>query len=186
MQEMRLKIFIILSIILLLIGILLLNVVSIYKSKQINHYQIDNNTYYEVILNPNNYFSNNTDTYYIANAIKNIDIHFNYHLKNNTEDNINYSYNIIATLKSYADNGTKLIWTKDFNLENNHNINDKDAIITKAYNLDYQYYVNYVKSFQKYYNIKTESYLYVKLNMKINDKDANVIITILKILILIK
>ena len=43
--------------------------------------------------------------------------------------------------------------------------------INENYKLDYQSYVNYVKSFQKYYNVKTENYLYVKLNVKINGED---------------
>ena len=42
--------------------------------------------------------------------------------------------------------------------------------IKENYSLNYQYYVNYVKAFQEYYNIKAETYLYVKLNIKINDK----------------
>ncbi len=146
----------------------------IYIKKNIfqnNTYQLKNKTYYEVALNPNNYFLNNklqANNYYIANSIKSIDIYFNYYLKNKNKETINYD--ITATLKSYADNGTKLIWTKDFNLKNITNIKQEDLNIKENYNLDYQYYVNYVKSFQEYFNIKTENYLYVKLNIKINDE----------------
>ena len=168
------KILFILSII-LLIGTLFLEVIYINKNIPTNQiYQLKNKTSYEVTLNPNNYFLNDklkANNYYIANSIKNIDIYFDYYLKNKTKENINYSYDITATIKSYADNGTKLIWTKDFNLKNINNINEKEIKINENYKLDYQYYVNYVKSFQEYYNIKTENYLYVKLNVKINDKD---------------
>ena len=139
-----------------------------------NIYKLQNKTYYEVTLNPNNYFLNDkleANNYYIANSIKNIDIYFDYYLKSKTKENINYSYDITATIKSYADNGSKLVWTKDFKLKNINNINEKEIEINENYKLDYQYYVNYAKSFQKYYNIKTENYLYVKLNVKINDKD---------------
>ena len=173
MQEKskKIKILFILSII-LLIGILgIIYNKNIQKNKI---YQLKNKTHYEVTLNPNNYFSNDklkSNNYYIANAIKSVDIYFDYYLKNKTKENINYSYDITATIKSYADNGTKLIWTKDFNLKNINNINKKEIKINENYKLDYQYYVNYVKSFQAYYNIKTENYLYVKLNVKINDKD---------------
>ncbi len=82
---------------------------------------------------------------------------------------MNYSYDITATLKSYADNGTKLVWEKEFNLDSNKKESQKELIINKFYNLDYQYYANYVKSFQEYYNIKTENYLYIKLNINIDD-----------------
>lgn len=163
---------IILSIIILLIGFQLLEIIN--KNINNNTYQLNNNTYYEVKLNPNNYFSSDTidaNKYYIAESIKSIDIYFDYYLKNKTKDDINYSYDITATLKSYADNGTKLIWTKDFNLKNKNNLKKKDIKIKENYNIDYDYYVNYVKTFENYYNIKAENYLDVKLNIKINDKD---------------
>ena len=163
MQKKSNRILIILSIIILLMGILFLEVIYIKKNIQKNNiYQLQNNTYYEVTLEANNY--------YIASSIESINIYFNYALKNMRKGNINYSYNITATLKSYADNGTKLIWSKDFDLKNGNNINQEESKIEENYNLDYQYYVNYVKSFQEYFNIRTENYLYVKLAIKINDK----------------
>lgn len=170
---------IILSIIIIIIGIFL-GIIYINKRKHI--YQINNETSYEVTLKPNTYFSNNiikSDNYYIANSIESIDIYFNYYLKNKVKENINYSYTITATLKSYAENGTKLIWTKDFNLKNMNNLNQKEINIKEKYNLDYGYYVNYVKSFQQYYNIKTENYLYVLLDIKIDDKtNPSILVTI--------
>ena len=144
-----------------------------------NSYQMKNKTYYEVKLKPNNYFSSNTidaNKYYIASSIKSIDIYFDYYLKNNTKDNINYAYDITATLKSYADNGTKLIWTKDFNLKNINKLKKEEIKIKENYSLDYEYYVNCIKSFENYYNIKTETYLDVKLNIKINDKDNSYVL----------
>lgn len=173
-MKMHKKILIILSILLLAIGILLLSK-DYFKPK--NNFQGENKTSYEVTLNPNTYFSNtkiSENNYYIANAIKSIDIYFNYYLKNVFEEN--YSYDITTYLKSYADNGTKLIWSKDFNSDSFQNIKQKKLIINKVYNIDYQYYVNYVKSFQEYYNIKTESYLYIKLNIKVNNTDNNYIL----------
>ena len=172
---------IIISITILLIGFLFLVAFYINKNIQKNNiYQLKNKTYYEVTLKPNNYFLNNkikSNKYYIAKAIKSIDIYFNYYLKNNK--NINYSYDITATLKSYADNGTKLIWTKDFNLQNTNNINQEEINIKENYRIDYQYYVNYVKSFQEFYNLKTETYLYVKLNITINNEsNSYVLLTI--------
>ena len=169
---------IIISITILLIGFLFLGAFYINKNIQKNNiYQLKNKTYYEVTLKPNSYFLNNkikSNKYYIAKAIKSIDIYFNYYLKNNK--NINYSYDITATLKSYADNGTKLIWTKDFNLQNTNNINQEEINIKENYHIDYQYYVNYVKSFQEYYNLKTETYLYVKLNITINNESNSYIL----------
>ncbi len=173
-KSKKIKILFILSII-LLISLLFLGVIYINKNIQQNKtYQLNNKTYYEVTLNPNNYFLHDkleANNYYVANSIKSIDIYFDYYLKTKTKENINYSYDITTTIKSYADNGTKLIWTKDFNLKNINNINEQEIKINENYKLDYQYYVNYVKSFQEYYNIKTETYLYVKLNVKINDKE---------------
>ena len=154
------RILIISSIIVLLILIVLFEV--IYFSRNFlksNIYEIKNKTYYEVTLKPNTYFLNDkleSNNYYIASSIDTIDIYFNYYIKNKIKDN--YSYNITATLKSYGDNGTKLIWTKDFILKEINNINQKEISIKENYNLDYQYYVNYVKAFQEYYNIKTETY----------------------------
>ena len=173
-KSKKMKILFILSII-LLIGILFLGIVCIDKNMSKNKmYQLKNETYYEVTLNPNNYFFNDklvADNYYIANSIKSVDIYFDYYLNNKSKENGGYSYDITATIKSYADNGTKLVWSKDFNLKNVNNINENEIKINENYKLDYQYYANYVKSFQEYYNIKTESYLYVKLNVKINNED---------------
>ena len=147
----------IISSIILLIGNLFLGTLYFNKNIQNNNiYKLKNKTYYEVTLKPNIYFLNDkikANNYYIANSIKTVDIYFNYCLKNKANKRINYSYDITATLKSYADNGTKLIWTKDFNLKDKENINREEINIKENYNLDYQYYVNYVKSFQKYYNI---------------------------------
>ena len=173
----------IISSIILLIGNLFLGTLYFNKNIQNNNiYRLKNKTYYEVTLKPNIYFLNDkikANNYYIANSIKTVDIYFNYCLKNKANKRINYSYDITATLKSYADNGTKLIWTKDFNLKDKENINREEINIKENYNLDYQYYVNYVKSFQKYYNIKAETYLYVKLNIKINDQtNSYVLLTI--------
>lgn len=184
MQEKskKIKILIILSIIILLMGILFLEVIYFKNIQKNNAYQSENKTYYEVTLKPNIYFFHNkieANNYYIANSIKTVDIYFNYYLKNKTKENINYSYDITATLKSYADNGTKLIWTKDFNLKNITDLNQEEISIKENYNLDYQYYVNYVKTFQEYFNIKTETYLYVKLNIKINNQEnPSVLLTI--------
>ncbi len=167
MQNKKIKILTILSILLFVISIFLLSNNN-FSSKKDNSYELENNTYYEVSLIQNNYFSNNKiSDYYIANSIKSIDIYFDYYLKNN--DNMNYSYDITAVLKSYADNGTKLVWEKEFILDSNKKENQKKLIINKVYNLDYQYYANYVKSFQEYYNIKAENYLYIKLNINIDD-----------------
>ncbi len=184
MQKRRkIRILIILSMTILLIGILLLEVIYFNKNIQKNNiYKLKNKTYYEVTLKPNNYFSNKklkAGNYYIANSIKTIDIYFNYYLKNKVKEKINYSYDITATLKSYGDNGTKLIWTKDFKLKKKNNINKEEINIKENYNLDYQCYLNYVKAFQKYYNVKAETYLYVKLNIKVNgQKNSYVLLTI--------
>ena len=169
-ERKNIKILIILSIMILLIGILLLEIIYFHKNIQKNdQYQLKNQTYYEVILKPNIYFPNHkieANHYYIANSIKSIDIYFDYYLKNKKEENIHYSYDLTATLKSYADNGTKLIWTKDFHLKSRNNITQEEMNIKENYNLDYPYFVNYVKTFQDYYNVKTETYLYIKLNIK--------------------
>ncbi len=181
MQEKRkkIKILFILSCI-VLIGTISLGILYSNKNIQKNKkYQLINKSYYEVTLNPNDFFSNDKleeNHYYIASSIKSINIYFDYYLKNNTKENIDYSYDITATIKSYADNGTKLIWTKDFNLKDRKNIKDKEIKINENYKLDYQYYVNYIKSFQEYYNIKTENYLYIKLNVQMTDKENSYIL----------
>ena len=179
-KNQKIKILLILSII--VIGIIFLGIIYIKNKSKEEPYQLKNKTYYEISLNPNNYFITDkleAKNYYIANSIKSIDIYFDYYIKNKGKENTNYSYDITATIKSYADNGTKLIWTRDFNLKNMGNINEKEIKINENYKLDYQYYVNYVKSFQEYYNIKTENYLYIKLNLKIDGKiNPNVLLTI--------
>ena len=165
--------------------VILLSLVIIFINKNIpkaKTYQLKNKTSYTVTLILNNYYASDkikAHNYYIAKAIKSIDIYFDYEIKKQNKEKINYSYDIAATIKSYADNGTKLIWTKDFPIKRQKKLSQKVIKIKENYELDYQFYVNYLKTFQEYYNIKTESYLYVKLNVKINDKDsAAVLLTI--------
>ncbi len=173
-KRKKVRLLIILTIIILFIGILIWEITYFWTNIQKNNvYELKNETSYEVTLRPNTYFLNNkikADNYYIANSINTIDIYFNYYLKNKMEENINCSYDVTITLKSYADNGTKLIWTRDFQLKSINDINQKEINIKENYNLNYQYYVNYVKAFQEYYDIKTETYLYVKLDIQIDEK----------------
>ena len=170
--QRRIKLFKKRNIILIILSIIITIILCLIIPN--NNYKLNNNSNYTVLLKPNTYFKNNNYDYYIANSIDNININFNYLLKR--KNNINYTYNIIATIKSYAENGTKLIWTKDFNLKNTNTITNKEINIKENYNIDYAYYYNYVKSFQEYYNIKTENYLDIKLDIKINNKDNSSII----------
>ena len=121
-KSKKIKLLFILSIMLLII-FLLIGIIYINKNRFQNKiYQLKNKTYYEVTLNPNNYFLNDklkANNFYIASSIKSVDIYFDYYLKN--KEKANYDYDITATIKSYADNGTKLIWTKDFNFQNESN-----------------------------------------------------------------
>ena len=170
--------------ILIIISIIILTIIFIIKvlHQKTDPYQTENKTNYEVILKPNNYFYSNkikANNYYIANAIQDINITFNYYLKSNDQDQVNYSYDITSTIKSYADNGTKLIWNKEIDSKSVKDVNQRDINIKESYHVDYQYYIYYIKSFQDYYNIKTESYLYIKLDIKTNNEDnTSIIITI--------
>ena len=170
--------------ILIIISIIILTIILIIKvlHQKVNPYLAENKTNYEVILKPNNYFYSNkikSNNYYIANAIQDINITFNYYLKSNDQDQVNYSYDITSTIKSYADNGTKLIWNKEIDSKSVKDVNQRDINIKESYHVDYQYYIYYIKSFQDYYNIKTESYLYIKLDIKMNNEDnTSIIITI--------
>ena len=84
-KRKKIRILIILSIIILLIGTLFLEAIYFNKNIQKNNiYKLKNKTYYEVTLKPNIYFFKNkieANNYYIANSIKTIDIYFNYYLK---------------------------------------------------------------------------------------------------------
>ncbi len=173
---MKYKLFTILIIITFLISLL-----CFLKSnrKAEREYQINNQTDYEVILKPNIFFTKENlpaSDYYVSKAIKDIKINFKYSLKAR-KDSL-YTYSIKASLNSYADNGTKLVWHKDFNLEQRQSSKGKTLDINKTVTLDYDYYLNYAKAFAESFNLNAETYLNVKLALKVNNKNTYVQIAI--------
>ncbi len=167
------KIITFLMIIFLLIGSLLLLKDGFNKEQRKTHsYQFENKTDYEVILKDNPFFKDRklpSHQFYVANAIQDIKVYFNYNLKNKSKDKLKYSYDIDATLKGYADNDSKLIWSKKFALESNHNLTQKDLTIEKDFTFNYPMYRNYAQSFQEYYQIKMNTYLFVNLTISTDD-----------------
>ncbi len=148
--------------------------IGISKNKKEELYKVNNETDYDISLKANTFFSDEkmaSHNYYVSSSIQNINVYFNYNLKNIFQNNISYSYKINATLKGYADDGTKLIWTKDFPLEKANNLIAKEVSLKKNLVFNYDYYLDYVKSFQTTYNLKINAYLYVRLSLEIESKD---------------
>lgn len=129
---------------------------------------------YEVLLKPNIFYENKTlpsGRYYTSNSINAYIINFKYDFKANKKTQIQYDYNItanlIGTVKS-NDNEDKEVWNRNFILYDNGN-NNQDNIdeicIDKQINIDYEYYNNLARSYEKNYAITIDAVLKIYFNI---------------------
>ena len=132
---------------------------------------------YEVLLKPNNFYETEileSGSYYAANSIDNYIINLKYDFLGNKKANLEYDYNIDAYLVGIVkneDNEDKEVWNRKFILKDNSH-DKKDDIdkisINQQVKIDYAYYNNLARSYEKTYGITIESVLKVRLNILCN------------------
>ena len=162
------------AIFLILIGVFLISNGLILKEniKPIYRYTAKKASYYETILKPNTFYENkilSQDRYYASKSIKTFAINFRYDFKADKKADIEYNYNVVAklvgTVKS-GDNQEKEIWTRDYIFyENNNKLNNNEFNISEQTNIDYEYYMNLVHSYEEEYGIAIDAVLKVRLNV---------------------
>ncbi len=130
-----------------------------------------NNHFYDT----NNLDNDNTDLY-ITDLIKNIKLNYNYNFSISHATNVNFSYNITADIfledengKYYGNEETNNKAFKHYLLLNgpvtNNNYDILNYNINKDVDIDYAYYNKIANDFSKTYNLKTNNYLLVSLNI---------------------
>ncbi len=135
-------------------------------------YTANKNDNYEVSLKGNDFYTEKTlpqGRYYASKSIKSFNVNFKYDFKSNEETNIQYNYNIVASLIGTVneDNENKEIWTRNFNLNNEiSNKGDMNEFsIDENITIDYDKYNSLARLYEKTYNVKIDAVLKVRLNV---------------------
>lgn len=148
------------------------------KSKTIYNLTASKETNYNVILNDNSFYDNiNPKTYYPTSAIKDYNLNFIYNLKSTQNLNLIYTYNITASIIGKVKNKygeMKNVWERNFILQEDttNNVFDNNFLVNKSINIDYNYYKNLVKDYEKNYGILIDAILNVKFNINYNSYNS--------------
>ena len=144
------------------------NKVSIYN------YKIQKSDDYEVLLKPNNFYETKTlksGSYYASNSINSYIINLKHDFLGDKKANLEYDYNIDAYLIGVVkdnDNQDKEVWNRKFILKDKTH-DKKDNIdknsINQQVTIDYEYYNNLVRSYEKTYGITIDSVLKVRFDI---------------------
>ena len=135
------------------------------------------NNDYEVLLKPNDFYTNNilpSGGYYASKSVNEFIINFKYDFKGNKKTNLQYNYNITANLVGSVDtndNQNKEVWNRMYTLlENKENRKEKtdEFSINEQINIDYEYYNELSRLYEKTYGITIDAILKVRLNISCN------------------
>lgn len=144
------------------------------NTKSIYNYTAQKTDNYEVILKPNNFYETEklpSGGYYASKSIKAYSIDLNYNFKADKQADLNYNYNVVATLVGTVknkENQDEEVWNRNFILYDN-TINSEENIeqffINKQVNIDYEYYNNLARAYEKAYDITIDAVLKVRFNI---------------------
>ncbi len=167
-------IIVLLIVIMIVIGILFINLGLDFEKniKPIYSYTVERDDDYQVLLKPNDYYTSETlpsGKYYAAKSIQEYILDFKYHFYGDRESDIEYDYNITAELVGIvngSDNDGKEVWNRTFDiLEDKHQNEKNEFYINEKINIDYEYYNNLARSYEKEYGISIDSSLKIYLNI---------------------
>ena len=173
----------IIVIILMFTGYIFIKIGITYKKNimPVYNYKIQKNTNYEVALKPNIFYETETlksGGYYASRSINAYKINFEYIFQGDKEANFECTYNVIANLVGTVnenDNQEKEVWNRNFilneNTSNKYSNVNKFSISTDT-NIDYEYYNNFARSYEKTYGIIIDSVLKVHLNISYSFKSS--------------
>ena len=144
---------------------------SITEEKKIN-YSENSDIDYRVYLRENDFYEENylgKNKIYVASLIDKIEVTFNYIFKIDTKSDVDFNYDVIATLVIADSTGKNVFFEKDYPLiENAENKIVQGTInnVKKTVNIDYNYYNNLANKFKINYGINTTSTLIVKMKVR--------------------
>lgn len=137
-------------------------------------YNIKRNIDYKVYLKENNFFEEEylgKGKQYTSELIDYIDIDLNYLFNGSAVTNMNYDYDVTATIIGEYENtssGKSELWTKKYRLLETQNKRLYDTTlfdINQNLKIDYADYSKVVNSFKKQFKLAIDAYLNVKLNI---------------------
>lgn len=148
---------------------------SFTEQKSLN-YTENGSLDYKVYLKPNDFYEKpylEKDMIYIANIIKSIDIDFNYRFSVEEKMQLDFTYDVIATLVIADSSEKNTFLTKEYKLiqQKQASVEDINYVLNQNISIDYDYYNNLANKFKSLYGIETTSYLtvYLKINEKVSD-----------------
>ena len=146
-------------------------------------YTVEKSDYYEVLLNPNTFYTTKTlpsGRYYASKSVNAFAINFLYHFQGKNNTNLEYHYNITADLVGTVDTSDhqgKEVWNRTFTLldnQNNRLENIDEFSVDESMNIDYEYYNNLVRSYETTYGISIDSVLKIHFNISYQINATNV------------
>ena len=162
----------------ILLGIIFLKMGLSYKkqSKPIYSYEAKKSDNYEVVLKPNEFYTTDSlpkDLYYASKSIDKLALEFKYDFNGSKETDISYNYNIKANMVATVENSNnqgKEVWNREFKILDNiaSNTNKNEFSINEKANIDYGYYNDLARSYEKEYGIKINAILKVYFNVSYN------------------
>ena len=125
---------------------------------------------YDVYLQENNFYSEShleSGKNYVSSLIDKVHVDFKYNYYLSEVVNLNYNYNIVASLFIYGKDNA-LLYSNDFNLET-HSTKRSEGVkklnIDEAVEVDYQYFNNLAKEYADKYGVDVTAVLKVNMNV---------------------
>ena len=148
-------------------GTILLNKSFLFEDDRVIKYNEKSSVDYKVYLKKNAFYEQEylgKDMIYVAALIDKIAIDFNYQFNSEIEQDIDFTYNIVANLKISNSTGTKSYFEKTYTILNDKKVSMKDISnqnITESVSIDYPYYNSLASNFKQQYGVEAESKLTV-------------------------
>ena len=142
-----------------------------YKEKSLMDYKVylkENNFYEEKYLGK--------DMIYIANLVDDIEITFDYMFAIDSENDLNFSYQVMAKLIIFDSNNNKNYFEKIYNITEQETTQKRNSLtmdINKSVLIDYDYYNSIANTFKSNYGVNCESKLIVYMVINKNDTENN-------------
>lgn len=146
-------------------------------TKSYYSYNVKRNIDYKVYLKENDFFKDDyieMDKQYTSELIDYIDIDLSYLFNGSAVTNMNYDYDITATIIGEYENsssGKLELWTKEYKLLETQNKSIYDTTlfdINQNLKIKYDDYKKVVDEFNNQFNLSIDAYLNIKLNIKYN------------------
>lgn len=171
--------FVFIVLLLMLSGFLIYNSISFQRMENVN-YTEKGNIDYKVHLKENEFYEEeylDENMSYVASLVNDIKVSFNYSFVIDRNIDLDVSYDIIAKLiisdssdntNFYEKDYVLLEEVKDGKLDIDHYTINKDVVI------DYDYYNDIANKFKSQYDVSTNSYLQVYLNISKKSGSLNI------------